>query len=53
MVETPTTKEITTNVVVGRAATKAEVVDVSSSEYIIEKSADVLGGLFLKYEIKI
>lgn len=52
MVGTPTTKEITTNAVVERVATKVEVVDVPSLEQGIEKSAEVLIGLFLTYMIE-
>ncbi len=48
MVGTSITKEIATNIAVGRVVTEAEVVDLLFLEHIMEKSAEVLSGLFLK-----
>lgn len=53
MMETPITKEITTNAIVRRVVTEAQVVDVPSSEHVIEKLSEVLSGLFLKCVIEI
>ncbi len=52
MMGTPTTKEITTNAIVERVVTEAEVVDIPSSERVIEKLAEELNGLFWKYVIE-
>lgn len=51
MVGIPTTNEIATNAAV-RVATEAEVVDVPSSERIMEKLAEVLNKLFLKCKME-
>ncbi len=52
MVRTPTTKEIVINVTVGRVVMETQVVDVPFSKCIMEKLAEVLSGLFLKYVIE-
>lgn len=53
MVGIAITKEIVTNVVIKRIVTEIEVVDISSSECIIEKLARMLSGLILRCIIKI
>ncbi len=53
MIRTLTTNEIAINATVEKVATEAEVVNVPFLKHVIEKSAEVLSGLFLKCMIEI
>lgn len=46
MVEISTTMKIVMNTAIGRVTMKPEVVDILSLEHVLEKSAEVLSGLF-------
>lgn len=52
MVGTLIIKEIVINTMVERVAIETKIVDVSSSEHVMEKSAKVLSNFFFKYVIE-